>query len=79
MGDNIPIDAEQARTDRDYDHYGFPEEMEALPYDHEFYIELCELIEKYEENETERERFLIATLEFGEIWLSNLHTTGGTW
>jgi len=79
MGDNIPIDSDKMREDREYLEYPWPDELESLDPRHQFFVELCELIEEYEEDEEERERFIRATLEFGEVWLSNLHMTGSTW
>ena len=79
MGDNIPIDKYEYRKDREYIEYPWPEELEPLHPHHDFFVDLCELIEEYEDDEEERERYIRAVLEFGEIWLSNLHTTGSTW
>lgn len=79
MGDNIPIDSDEYREEREYLEYPWPDDMEPLDHHDEFFVELCDLIEKYEEDEEERERYIRAVLEFGEVWLSNLHMTGNTW
>lgn len=58
----------------------YPPDMEAMESDHEFFEDLCDLIdEHHEETGMSREELLYHTKSFVEAWFSNLSVTGLLW
>lgn len=58
----------------------YPPDVEPLPGDHEFFDELCSLIEEYEEKtDRTREELLYDTRALAEYWITHLHVAGSTW
>jgi len=53
--------------------------MDPLPEDHDFFDELCELIERHESEELSRQKLFFACVSFGHDWLETFYMTGSTW
>lgn len=58
----------------------YPPDIDPLPDDHEFFNDLCSLIEEYEEKTGRtREELLYDLRSLGEYWIATLYMTGSTW
>lgn len=66
----------------------WPPDMEPLPKGHQFYVDLCDLIEAHEtdqgyqedaDGDLSRERLLYALDDFQKTWMDTFSATGATW